>query len=157
MTRHILKQATCILATLAVFAAPALSAEEHDAQHQAVDGLEVYLGIVPAAIILGYQSGHPERSMHGGVPRGSNQYHVMVAVFEAATGERITGAAVKARVEDRAHAGEEKALEVMTVAGAATYGNYFTLAGKVPYRISVRIQRPGASATSVARFEYRRP
>jgi len=74
----------------------AMSYAASDYRAVAVDGYAICLGIVPAAIVQGHPPEHPERKMHGGVARGRSQQHVMVAVFEAATGARIDSAVVAA-------------------------------------------------------------
>jgi hypothetical protein len=52
-------------------------------------GVTVYLGIVPAEIVKGLPSGSTtERPMHGRTSKGPREYHVVAAVFDAASGVR---------------------------------------------------------------------
>lgn len=120
---------------------------------RAVDGYAIYLGVVPAAIAQGHAPGHPERNMHGGAPRGRGQHHVMVAVFDAASGARIEDAVVTAKVGEPGLAPVQKRLEPMAIAGAMSYGNYFALSPPGPYRIELRVVRAGA-APIVTTFTY---
>ncbi len=124
---------------------------------QTVDGMTVYVGVLPAAMISGHPPGHPEAAMHGGVPRGQHRFHVLVALFDAASGERITGAQIEAQVAEIGFAGTRRRLEPMVIAGTETYGGYFRLDGDNPFRIALEIRRPGAQRVSRAEFEYRHP
>lgn len=77
-------------------------------QHKIVNGVAIYLGMLPAEMILGHPKPHTEAEMHGGVPAGSYQYHVMVVLFDNVSGKRITGATVSARVHEISLAGTQK-------------------------------------------------
>ncbi|MHB1233963.1 MAG: hypothetical protein ACYCZQ_15460 [Burkholderiales bacterium] len=124
------------------------------ATHKVVHGVAIYLGVLPAEMILGHPKPHTEAEMHGGVPVGKHQYHVLVSLFDAATGKRITGAQVKATVREIGLSGPQKKLEPMLIAGTISYGNYFNMPGTNPYRILVQIRIPGSSDLIEAEFEY---
>jgi len=119
-----------------------------------VDGLTVYLGVLPAAMIQGHDAGHTEAVMHDGVPHGEHAYHVMVAIFDADSGERIEDATVVAEVSPLGSSPVQRSLEPMQIADTITYGNYFTMAGDGLYRIAVSISRPGAHAPVMLEFTY---
>ncbi|MDH5444963.1 MAG: hypothetical protein OEY52_05360, partial [Gammaproteobacteria bacterium] len=95
--------------------------------HRLVDGVDIYLGVIPAEMIKGHPRHHPEGTMHGGIPAGTH-YHVMVALFDAKTGKRIDNASITASIKGAA-AESRKTLEPMLVSGARTFGNYFTMGG----------------------------
>jgi len=122
--------------------------------YKVADGLAVYLGVLPAAMLQGHET-HPEERMHGGVPRGPHAYHVVAAVFDAPTGERIADARVAARVTPSGLPAEARMLEPMEIAGTLTYGNYFTMGGSDPYRIELSITRAGAVEPVEVEFAYR--
>lgn len=122
--------------------------------YRTVDGYAIYLGVIPAAIAQGHPPEHPERKMHGGAPRGRDQHHVMVAVFDAASGARIDDAVVTAQVGEPGMTPVRKRLEPMAIAGAMTYGNYFALSPPGPYRIELHMVRPGAVGPIVTTFTY---
>lgn len=148
---------TCLFAVMGSAAlVPQAAAAEPTELQKSVDDLTVYLGVMPAQMIHGHEPGHPERLMHGGVPKGKNHYHVMVAVFEKPSGRRVTEAKVRARVGEVGMAGDNKVLEPMVIAEAMTFGNYFTMAGPRPYEITVSIQRPGAQRPVEVKFVHRR-
>ena len=46
------------------------------------NGLVVYYGVVPAAIVRRNPADHPERTMHGGASGSVDSEHLVVAVFE---------------------------------------------------------------------------
>jgi hypothetical protein len=136
-----------------LLSAVAASAMAQD--HKVVEGVSIYLGIVPARMILDHPEGHPEFKMHGGVPLGSGQYHVMVALFDANTGERITDATVTGRVFAGKPAGPEKTLGAMDIANSVTYGNYFAMNASGPYKVVVHIYRPKIDHIIEAQFEHK--
>jgi hypothetical protein len=129
------------------------SAQE-SASSKRVDGLAVYLGVLPAELITGHPGGHAESTMHGGLPSGRHVHHVMVAVFDEATGARITDAVVKARVSGLGLAGSERALEPMRIDDTLTYGEFFDFPGSDLYRIAVAIRRPGETRPVAVEFLY---
>jgi hypothetical protein len=124
-------------------------------QHKVVHGVAIYLGVFPAEMILGHPKPHTEAEMHGGVPAGQHQQHVVVALFDNATGKRISGAKVRAQVHEINSAGTQKKLEPMLIAGTVSYGNYFNMpVTNNPYRIQVRIELPGVADVIEAQFDY---
>ncbi|MDE3022941.1 MAG: hypothetical protein KGI54_13970 [Pseudomonadota bacterium] len=127
------------------------------AYSKTVHGITMYLGVMPARIILKqYQKASPEAQMHGGLPLGGNNYHVMIALFNSINGKRITDAKPMATVREIGLSGETKKLQTMTIAGATTYGNYFTLPDSdTNYRIDLAIRLPGQPAPIHAEFTYR--
>ena len=126
----------------------------HSGYHKVADGVSVYFAIVPAEMVRGHPREHPEGEMHGGVPAGES--HIMVALFDDKTGERITRAEVTARVSGGHATSIEKRLEPMTIAGSVTYGNYFPMGGSGPYQIELRIYAPGRNKPVSMRFEWAR-
>jgi hypothetical protein len=146
------RSAVTIVAICALLPALAPRAADGD-PYKTAGGLAVYLGVLPAAMVRGHQT-HPEERMHGGIPSGPHAYHVVAAVFNAATGARVEDAKVEARVTPRGLGGETQALEPMQIAGTVTYGNYFTMGGSDPYRVELRITPSGGSPVEVE-FTYR--
>lgn len=142
-----------ILATLAM---ASLAADT--SQHKVVDGVAIYIGVLPAEMVKGHPRTPPEGVMHGGVPAGKNRYHLVVALFDEASGKRISGAGIKARVSEFGLPGQEKKLDPMVIAGNVTYGNYFAMPNPGPYRIHLEIRhaRIHSVGTIEAEFEYRR-
>lgn len=147
----LLRIAVVSIATLLTTAAFAADS----GQHKVVHGVAIYLGAFPAEMILGHPRAHTEAGMHGGVPAGQHQQHVVVALFDNATGKRISGAKVSARVHEINLAGAQKKLDPMLIAGTVSYGNYFNMpATNNPYRIQVRIELPGVADMIEAQFDY---
>jgi hypothetical protein len=117
-----------------------------------VDGVAIYLGVVPAGIVRGHPGEHPESIMHGGTVTGDQ--HIMIALFDDKSGKRIADAEVYARVKGPKRFDAEKRLEPMLVASAPSYGNYFSPYAPGSYRISVRIRLPGGTQDIRAAFTW---
>ena len=140
-----------LLLVAAVMLANSSMAVAGDEHAKVVGGIAIYLGVVPCEMIQG-----PERQMHGGVPRILHCHHIMVALFDNASGKRIENATVTARVREPGVSGVSgvvKPLESMSVAGAITYGNYFPIPAAGPYLIDLQIHRPGSSHEIDTEFE----
>ena len=120
-----------------------------------VDGMAMYLGVMPAEIIRGHAKSHPEARMHGGPPAWRHRDHVVLAVFDNTTGKRIEDAEVTAEVTGLGLAPQIKPLDPMAIADTVTYGNYFNMSGDGIYRIQVRVRRPGSPRAVEATFSYR--
>lgn len=141
-----------VLALVTMAAAGA--APNDDAYTKTVDGVVVYLGVVPAAIIRGHSAQHPEATMHGGARNGWDR-HVVIALFDAKAFERITEADIMATVEGLGHVGRvTKKLERMDIAGAVTFGNYFPFQGTDKYKILLEIKFAGRTKAIAVAFDY---
>jgi hypothetical protein len=125
-----------------------------DPYSRTADGISVYLGVMPAAIIRGHPQQHPEATMHGGPGSGWDR-HVVIALFNAKTFERITDADVTATVEGLGHVGRvTKKLERMDIADAITFGGYFPFQGTDKYKIRVEIKIAGRDKPTIVTFDY---
>jgi hypothetical protein len=103
---------------------------------------------LPAEIIKG------QPVMHGGTPAGRHEHHIVVAIFDAASGARVSDATVTAKVSPLGLSGSEKALETMNIADTVTYGGFFNLPGADLYTIRVSVRRPGPQQPVVLDFKY---
>ncbi len=140
---------------LVTFKAPAFAASD-DGLSRTVDGLTLYLGVMPSEIVGEHSPSHAEAQMHGG-KRGKGIQHIVVAVYNAKTNERVTHATVRASVRDPGIDVEEKVLEPMRIAGTLTYGNYFVINPGTRYVITIFVQRHGQYQPMNAQFNYERP
>ncbi len=124
---------------------------EHRGRTQTVNGLDVYLGVVSAEVLRQHPDRYPyhERTK---LPSGKDMYHVMLALFDNASGVRITDAVVEARVAPLALGGPTRPLEPTLVAGALTYCNYFRISPSDTTVIQAEIRRPGVARVARARF-----
>jgi len=125
-----------------------------DTEYKTVDWVAVYLGVVPAEIVKGHPRGHPEQTMHSGVPIGPHQYHVLAAIFDSASGARISDATVTAQISGLGLSGARQKLEPMEISGTITYGGYFNLPGRDLYTVRLTIERPGVARAVVVDFRY---
>jgi hypothetical protein len=140
---------------LALVALIGPAAAQQTPSFESAGGLTVYLGIVPAEIVRGYAPERPESMMHRFVlQQGRHEYHVMVAIFDGATGGRISDATVTAQVSALGLSGPRKKLEPMEVAGAMTYGNFFDLPGPDLYTVGLEVRREPSRLLVTFEFKY---
>ena len=113
---------------------------------QKVDGLAMYLGVMPAQIVRGHPTGHTEAAMHGGPPHDPDTYHLVVALFDATSGTRIEDADVSAAVSGLGHVGMQRIrLEPMSIAATVTYGGFVRMPTRDRYTIGLEVLRRGAA------------
>lgn len=138
----------------AFFLVPQAHAAE---QKLVVDTMEVFYGFVPAQIVAQQAERNAEKGsspMHKGRPR-KNFRHLVVALFDQATGQRIADATVDATITPLGLGSTRKRLDPMHINDTVTYGNFFNLpAEDGPFRVVLSIARPGRPARDAA-FEYR--
>lgn len=146
-----------LMIAMAPFTSPGAAFAAETGQPVRAGGLEIFYGVVPAEILLGHPGDHEERRMHGGIPRGRGQHHVIVSLFDGKTRQRVEGATVTARVGEIGLGSQEKKLEPMQFGGTATYGNYFSMAAPGPYRVELVIRRASGAQSVKATFEYSHP
>ena len=139
--------------TLAVFAAPVSG--DHVGQSITVDGMSVHLGLMPAEVLRQHPEWYPEHEQSE-IPSGKDFYHVMLALFDNSTGERITNAVVEARVSPLGLSGPKRALVPTRVGDTTTYCNYFRLSPSDTYVIQAVVRRPDVSRASNVRFVLER-
>jgi hypothetical protein len=151
MNRFGIRRLFSAVQTALVLTAATTAWAGHTPLHKRADGLDVYIGVLPAELVQGHGK------EHGGTPRNRGTHHVVVALFDSKTGDRITDAQVSTVVSEPGLAGQEKKLEPMEVATAMSYGNWFKMPGAGPYRIVIEIKRPDAGHPVKAVFEYRHP
>jgi hypothetical protein len=159
--RHSVAIAPWRVAASALVASVVLAAfapDVHAADYvKTVRGFAIYIGVIPAQIVRGHPRARPEGAMHGGAAKGRDAYHLVVAVFDAASGARIDDAPVSARVGEPGLAPVAKRLEPMPIAGAMSYGNDFAMPDAGPYRIDLRIARPGPGNAVDVTFTHTHP
>ncbi|WKN23604.1 hypothetical protein [Azotobacter vinelandii] len=121
------------------------------------DGLSIYYGVLPAELVKPQElelGTHMEPSR----ARDADTHHLVVALFDHATGKRLTNATVQARVEPLGGAAQQKTLEPMQIAGTVTFGNFFRMDADMPYVIHLRIRRnDGHSPEVEVALPYRHP
>lgn len=144
-------RAVAYLTAAVLLVASIVRADQTDT-HKTAGGIEIYIGVMPAEVIRGRES-DTEAHMHGGVPTRGNLYHLVAALFEQASGKRITAAQVSATVTEPGMAGQSKLLQPMSIAEAMTFGNYFVMSDQRNNRIRLEIHVPGRSPVT-ADFEY---
>jgi hypothetical protein len=123
-------------------------------QAKTTGGVTVYVGVVPAEIVKGLAARNAtEPPMHGRVPKGPHEYHIVAAVFDVASGTRVSDAVVTAEVSGLGLSGSKQKLEPMQIAGTTTYGGFFNLPGFDIYTLKLTVER-GTASTAVLQFKY---
>lgn len=126
-------------------------------QHHLVNGMDIYYGVVPADVVKSHPQKHVESDMHGKSLLSGGTHHLIVTLYDNKTTQRINDAKVEAVVIPLGFAHQQKPLEPMQINGTMSYGNYFNMIGGGPFRIELRITRPGKGGTTKTEFEYRLP
>lgn len=126
-------------------------------QHHLVNGMDIYYGVVPADVVKSHPQKHVESDMHGKSVLPSGTHHLVVTLYDNKITQRINDAKVEAVVIPLGLAHQQKLLEPMQINGTMSYGNYFNMIGSGPFRIELRITRPGKGGTTKTEFEYRLP
>ena len=144
-----------VLGVLCIAFAPSGVANAADTDlSKTAGGVTVYLGVVPAEIVKGLATGGTtEQPMHGRIPKGPHEYHIVAAVFDAATRARVPDANVTAQIAGLGLSGSSMKLEPMQIAGTTTYGGFVNLPGLDLYTVKLTIERSGASP-AVLQFKY---
>jgi hypothetical protein len=124
-----------------------------DPPYKVANGLGIYLRVVPAEMVKGPPPHSAERPIHGAVPGRTHAFHVVAAIFDADTRERVSDAKVTAQVSRLGQSGTEKTLEPMEIAGPTVYGGFFDLLTPDLYTIRLTIERSLAGQPVVVDFK----
>jgi hypothetical protein len=119
-----------------------------------VDGLAIYMGVVPAQLLRGNTDASHLATMHGGLPSGSGSHRLVLAIYDEHAQRQVEGAAT---VTPLGLAPTRRKLEPMQIGTSATYGNVFPMAGSGPYTVQVTIHVPGQARTTEVQFNYSHP
>ena len=138
-----------IVCSLVIFSASASAG--HFGQTKTVDGMVIYLGMVPAAVLRQHPSDYPAHEVSK-IPSGKHVHHVMLALFDHPGGKRITDAVVTVRVAPLALGGATRPLDPTMVAGVLSYCNYFRISPSDTTVIQAKIRRPDGARVIQARF-----
>ena len=122
-----------------------------------MDGITVYLGVLPSQMIQGHPAQHDESTMHGGIPSGTRYHHVVVFLVDSRPSHHPEDMEVRATVQFLGLAPEGKRLEPMRIGSTISFGNYFSMAGANSYNIAIELRRPGEQSWHRVDFEYRHP
>jgi hypothetical protein len=142
-----------LIALLLVFSSAQIAQSSSDVV--VVDNVTIYYAVLPAEMLRSFPPGSDEAQMHGGVPSGRHVHHVQIALFDATTGARITGASVTVVVAEIGLGGVERDLEPFQIGDAETYGGYFDLQTRDLYQIRVRATLPDGGRVIEHTFEFR--
>lgn len=143
--KRVIGAAIVALGAGAIVAALAQPFNKHE---KSADGLTAYLDVTSAATVKRL------RTLHGGTPNGLHDYHIDVAIFDTTHARRLSEATVTAKILGFGLAGQERRLEPMGAAEAATYGGFIHLPGPDVYAIELKIERAGLRKPVILNFNY---
>ena len=153
-----MKRCRRVLACCAVVAGLASGAAGAQPAHASrqTGGLVFHYGLVPSEMVLAHPQAHAERQMHPGESR-KGRSHLVLAIFDAASGERISQAEVVTHITLVGGASATKPLERMDIANLPSFGAFVPVGAPGIYKIRFEVKRPGVAGTASAEFEHRIP
>ncbi len=146
-------KAAFMLLGVAIFTPVAMAAHVPE-RFQIVSGVAIYLGVIPAELMQKHPKVHEEHKKHGGIPTKGHSDHVLVALFDEATGKRIENAQVMGTVVEFGLGVQQKKFEPEEIEGTITYGNYFDMPDKSVYHVKLEIRYPGRPGVIKAQFTH---
>lgn len=128
------------VSVLTLAAAASFSAQAQERLER--DGIALYWGLVPAAIV---SQQHAVSELHGGRPPGGGKVnHLVIALFDAKTGQRIEGAVIRAQLSEPGVVDSAaRYVPPMPINGVTSYGQLFGMVHDGPYRFRISVQVPG--------------
>lgn len=117
-------------------------------------GLLFHYGLVPSEMVLSHPQSHEERRMHPGNAR-KGRSHLVLAIFDAASGERIAKAEVTVHITLVGGPSTTRALEPMDIAKLPSFGAFVPVGAPGIYKIRFDVKRPGMAGPESAEFEHR--
>jgi hypothetical protein len=139
------------MAMLLIAGRPAVG-DFSDSTSRHAGGLIVDLAVIPASFVLGHSPEQTGEGMHGGRSNSRYSHHLIVAVFDAQSGSRITDAAVKVFVTSSRHPAERADLEPMTFGTTAAYGAFVDMPPRDTYHITIEVRRRDGKAPVTVDF-----
>ena len=133
----------CALLVLASAWPAVARAEPTSADELRSERYVVYVGVLPAALTRGTLSAHPAPSDSHGRAAGApvETHHVVVAVFDAASGTRVDDATVEARHVPASGIATTKPLDTMRLGDTVSYGALFVVPEGRDHRFELTIRR----------------
>lgn len=139
-------------AVIAALASAAVLAQPAHAVRQ-TGGLALHYGLVPAEMVLAVPRPQAEREMHGAAGRSGS--HLVLAIFDAESGQRVSQAEVVTHITLVGGASTTKRLELMKINELASFGAFVPVGAPGIYKIRFEVRRPGVEGTASAEFEHR--
>jgi hypothetical protein len=125
------------LALICLMAAGAFAQQQQERMER--QGVVLHWGLMSA-------DGLPQQivDVHGGKPvSGGKVHHLVLALFDAKTGQRIDNAIIRAQLSEPGIVdGPAKYVPLMTMKDEASYGQVFGMVRDGPYRFKVKVKLP---------------
>jgi hypothetical protein len=111
-------------------------------QRQQNERITLYYGIVPAALSQAALGAHaPTPDVHGAVRTAPGTHHLVVALFDTPTGQRITQATVTVRHNPPRGAAMSKVLEPMPLGDVLSFGTTLVIAKGRNHRFRIEVRQ----------------
>ena len=146
-----------LVSWIALAALPCAAAAEEAGFRKNVGDYALYLAVMPAELIRGPAAPDDPAASPYRPPAARDTHHVMVSIFDARSGLRVSGLQVKARVAALGFSGEKRDLGPISIAGATVYGNAFPMLGRGPFRVDVEFSTRYGPHTQQATFYFTHP
>lgn len=136
---------------LVAVSAPAASVS----RHQVVDGVSVYLGVVPIGVAA---NDADDLGLDQKIYHKKDLYYLLIALIDDRSGRRIVDADIHASIAALGGLDySSKQLKPVHIEHYTSYGNYFHLADPDTYRVQLLMTAPERSEPIRATFTYQRP
>lgn len=119
-----------------------------------VDGVAVYLGVLPGEMVRGHPAVHRRFRMRGGASGSRGEHHVPISLFDA-KGTRLENMEAQARIGEIGLSAVQKPLEPMQIASTVAYGNFFPMPNPGPYSVELGWRLKGGKKWTHAVFVCR--
>ncbi|MBN8739083.1 MAG: hypothetical protein BGP24_10035 [Lysobacterales bacterium 69-70] len=101
----------------------------------------LYYGVVPAALSQAVLSAHPPPAdVHGTVRFAAGTHHLVIALFDTSSGQRITQATVTVRHTPPRGEATTKVLEPMALGDTQSFGATFVIAEGRDHRFRIDVR-----------------
>lgn len=120
-----------------------------------VGGIRAYFGMVPAALIdaAALRHGRDYEAWTRSGP-ASDAHHLLVALFDAPSGERITDAEVVVAHLQPSGGSNLKKLNTLHIGDAITYAALMSLSGHSVHQFEIRVRRAGTGDPVIFHYRY---
>lgn len=103
--------------------------------------ITLYYGVVPAALSQAVLSAHPPAAdVHGTVRFAADTHHLVIALFDTPSGQRITQATVTVRHAPPRGEATTKVLEPMPLGDTLSFGATFVIAEGRDHRFRIDVR-----------------
>ena len=146
-----------LVLAFAVLAAMPVGSAETGAYRKLAGPFTVYLTVMPSEVIRGPLPPDIPGATPLRPPAARDTHHVVVSIFDSASGLRVESFKVRARVAALGFSGEKRDLEPISIAGQGAYANGFPMLGRGPFRVDVEFWAHSETRRKELTFYFTHP